>query len=233
MPGELTHKANVYFAYQIVEDGFPTAYWVTGFAENVRAGRFDHTSTCTISLGKPGDGGVTAAFSPYTCKMVGENLSGRGDWQVTFKVGVHDYTKVEGLEAQDPITRGCTAAGARCAYVMTSRQGYAGDRQLVGRLNNGGDETDGEMRITWIETRSDKNSIDTSVTREGEGGVSFLWVETFKVSFKIAYGHEWAFDKTRKWEYSTSVPPHTTAYFYLSPVSVSPRRVRWKHPHVE
>lgn len=212
--GELTHKANLDFSYRIVEDGFPTAYWVVGFAENERASRFDHTSTCSISLGEPGAGGVTVAFSPYTCSMVGDNLSGRGDWQVTFKVGVHEYTRVEGLSANRLIKAGCTAADAQCAYVMSAREGYAQPSRVVGEMSNGTDEAEAEMKWEYEEGRSETNSIDTSVTLEAS---TEFWVGEFKTSFKIAYGHEWEFDKSKKWTYKSSVPPHTTVFFHLSP----------------
>lgn len=167
------HSARGDFAYRIVENGQPTPYWIKGSAVNSRGASFSHTSTCSVFLGNPTTTGRPASFNPYVCTMAGANLSGRGDWQVTFTVRARTAIVIDDvLRAKDLLAQGCTADSTDCAYVPRSvvPVTYAGVKVGVGDNNYG--DTPNAYRYAWSYTRSATTSGGTTVKGTYNWGVA-------------------------------------------------------------
>ncbi|HQZ85275.1 MAG TPA: hypothetical protein PLB21_06535 [Actinomycetota bacterium] len=174
------HSARGDFSYRIVENGKPTPFWIKGSAVNYRGASFSHTSTCSVFLGDPTTTGVKAGFNPYVCNMAGVNLSGRGDWQVTFTVRARTAIVINDvLRAKDLLAQGCTADSTDCSYVPSSvvPVTYPGVKVGVGDNNYG--DTPNTYRYAWSYTRSATTSGGVTVKGSYDWGVASGSISTF------------------------------------------------------
>lgn len=208
------------FYYQIIEDGKPTQFWVTGYAQNIRGSKFEHESSCEIYQGKPV---VTEAdelagvilgdkveFSPYTCAMAGENLSGNGDWQVTFTVGMLDYQVLAGRQAAQYLQEACNVEGGLCLYNAAAPGDYVpyGPRILIGSAQ--GPTT---FRGTYVDTRTVTNEVDIAI---GEETTLNLAVAKVKTSLELTYGWKETVASEKGYSWTTPVAEGKILHAYLT-----------------
>lgn len=124
------NAARVDFAYQIVDGGSVTPYWVAGHTENYRGAAFDHDGTCSIYDANPlaTSDAKEPSLSPYSCDAQGANVDGRGDWRVDFTVSARPAAVVDAVAkpavakpavAKRVLGDACADTGATCAYLPT------------------------------------------------------------------------------------------------------------------
>jgi hypothetical protein len=205
------HSARGDFAYRIVENGKPTPFWVRGSAQNYRGAYFSHTSTCDIFLGNPTTSGTKAGFNPYVCNMAGTNLSGRGDWQVTYTVRARSAIVVNDLlQAKNLLGQGCTADSTDCSYVPTASVPVTYPGVKVGEgVNNDGD-TPNTYQYAWSYTRSATTS--GGVTVKG----SYNWLVA-SGSITTFVNHSVTDSDTTKQTDALHLKPHEAGWLELAP----------------
>ncbi|MBL3700191.1 hypothetical protein D3228_11135 [Leucobacter luti] len=208
------------FTYRIVEDGVPTPFWIQGHVTNWRGATFEHDGSCTVYQGNPlptgGETtGVEVDFAPYTCEGIGENLDGRGDWQVTFDVEPLAYTSVSGAQATDLLKSGCADTSSRCIYFPKSIEPITkGDPILIGSEQNLGEEGNDTVTYEYHDERAIYNSFSVSMSWEGKS--NFL-IESLKTTLEISYEFQIRNTTGHLWSYELEVPPRSRMSAWLTP----------------
>lgn len=216
---ELNGWARGDFTYRIVEDGVATPFWVQGHVQNTRSTTFKHDATCSIFQGNPipgpgEDPGTLVEFSPYTCDPQGENLDGRGDWQVTFTLQATPYTLVSGAEATELLNKGCVE-GTSCIFFPKSKEDILkGDPVNVGSQTNDGTEGSDTLVYEYHDDRSISNSLAIAI---GWKGKSDFLIEELESSLKITYKFKIEDTTGHVWSHKLDVPPRTTVSAWLTP----------------
>lgn len=216
---ELNGWARGDFTYRIVEDGVATPFWVQGHVQNTRSTSFEHDGACNIFQGNPlpgpgEDPGTLVEFSPYTCDAQGENLDGRGDWQVTFSLQATPYTLVSGAEATELLTQGCVES-TNCLFFPKSMENITKGKAInVGSQTNDGEKGTDKLVYEYHDDRSISNSVAIAI---GWKGKSNFLIEELETSLKITYKFKLEDTTGHVWSHELEVPPRTTVTAWLTP----------------
>lgn len=212
--GETTdpNQVKVDFAYRLTYQGNPTDFWVAGYVQNVRHVEFNHDQSCTIYAGDPLGAGTPAPLTPYSCSMQGEDLSGPGDYQVTFTISRATVVDLPPLDARAMFEAHCLGTdSASCAYEIGAKESYTAPPVVPD-----GDGVDNPTPYAASEqyqyrtSRQLTNSLDLTV----KAGISFF--KLFSASVSATYGFSATSETDRSWTYSFYIPPGCHANLTLA-----------------
>ena len=213
------HAARVDFAYQIVDDGTVTPYWVGGHTENYRGVEFDHDGSCAIYDDNPiGSEATEVDPSPYVCAATGSNVDGRGDWRVDFTVSPQPTQKIDAVVspvlARSVLQKGCSTAGSTCSFIPQSIE----DANLPGvqvsrKTANTGPEPV-EAEVEWSYRHAVRNSVGIEVDLETKE--DFL-IESVTASVKVKYNIAVTNTYTTTTTNTLTIPPGCSSWWELSP----------------
>ncbi|PYI38116.1 hypothetical protein CVS30_12110 [Arthrobacter psychrolactophilus] len=214
------------FSYHIVEDGFDTQFWVAGKSQNQSASRYERDAACDIYQGNPNptqeqitagiQPGKIVKFSPYTCDWSGANVSGRGDWEATFNVGVRQYTTLtDPAQAAEYLSKGCTSTDAECIYFPKGLPtAVDGVKTSMGSQQNVDYELPGSMSFIYTDSRAATNSMSTTVGVLFEASAPWAKVQT---SLSLTYGISTTVTTAKSTTYTLPVPPRKTVNAFFTP----------------
>ena len=213
------HAARVDFAYQVVDNGAVTPYWVAGHAENYRGAAFDHDGSCAIYDGNPNTTDAKEVpESPYVCTAAGADVDGRGDWKVDFTVSARPAQKVDALTspklAKDVLAKGCQDTGSTCSYIplTITDANLPGVKVSEKRANTTSEPV--EAAVEWSYRHAVRNTLGVEVDVETKES---LIVESVTAAIKV----KWSVAVTNTYTTTTTntltVPPGCSSWWELSP----------------
>ncbi len=209
--GEAPQAPDVLFAYRLFDHGAPTGFWVSGGASNTRGAEFDHASDCEIYQGSPLAGGQVITSSPFTCTMSSQNVSGRGDWKVTFTIDMAAVVDVVPLQAERDLPVACGTSELTCIYELLGQTSLV---KSPTRLDSGSANNTSQpltYMLKFASGRSTTNSVNIAATAK----TSFF--DLFTASIRIAYGWSQTDEVTKIYSDTMTIPPGCVGWFTLAP----------------
>ncbi|MEO6998549.1 MAG: hypothetical protein ABI112_10740 [Terracoccus sp.] len=198
-------RPGMLMTYQIVDGaGGPTNYWVGAkfYEPTVRAAEWD----CKIYIdGDPRTDGSPTTLSPYACTW--GNPHG---WNPHPGLTVGKAAVVTNkTKAKQLLTKYCgVETGSRdCTFIPAGYSTTLGPMVLASEFVHNTKDEHGEFKVTWVDERSEENSIEVELGTEIE-----IW-KIWKISLSVKYGHTWETSHKFAQELTTPVEGQGVAWY--------------------